>query len=221
MRGPTVVLLHSPLTSAAVWGGLPAALLERGRRVHAPDVGDDLDPPFATAYAASAARQCAAAGSAVLVAHSGAGALAGLVAALLREGGTDVEAHVLLDAVLPPAVPATRLALLRAEDPVAAAAVEEVLREGRRFPDYGDALGDPALAATLRPRDLAFFDEPVPATPGWPDAPASYVQLSAAYDAVADEARGRGLPVHRLLLGHFAAWEHPEPVAELLDGVLP
>ena len=48
------VLLHSPLTTAAVWGPLPGALLNRGWTVATPQITDDARPPFAVRYVAGA-----------------------------------------------------------------------------------------------------------------------------------------------------------------------
>jgi hypothetical protein len=227
----TVVLAHSPVTGPAAWGGLPVALGDR--RVHTVvlDVTDDDAPPYAVTYVARAATQLRAARpeDAVLAGHSGAGYLLPPLAAAARAAGRRVRGYVFVDAGLPPVREATRLTLMHAEDPAFAADLEEELRSGARFPTWTseelrDLVPDQRvrddLVASLRPRGLDFFTEPLPVTADWPDAPCGYLPHSASYDSAARSARSRGWPVVDRDLGHFAACADPERVADDLVALL-
>jgi hypothetical protein len=57
--------------------------------------------------------------------------------------------------------------------------------------------------AELHPRPLAFFAESIPVFPTWPDAPCYYLQLSAAYETSATQARYRGWASNAMQAGHF------------------
>lgn len=230
---PTVALLHSPLTTAAAWGVLPEQLRRLGHDVVVPSVHEDVEPPYAARYVASVALTLLSTvgnGPCVLVGHSGAGALLPQVGFARHAAQAPVAGYVFLDAMLPPVPRATtRLALLHLEDDAAAHRLEERLRSGGRFPDWADDelaedVPDPgaraALMASLRPRGLEFFVEPLPQPEDWPDAPVAYLQLSAAYDQPATTARHRGWAVSSLDLHHFAALTHPDLVAAALSRAL-
>lgn len=231
-----LVLAHSPLTGPEAWGELPAELDGRGHRVVMVEVRDDDAPPYASRYVARAALQvreaCGDAGT-VLVGHSGAGYLLPLLGAARRAARATVAGYVFLDAGLPPSRPMSRLDLMRAEDPSWATAVEELLADGGRFPDWTDddlrdLLTDDAARAALvgglRPRAHDFFAEPLPVAPDWPDAPCGYVRLSAAYDLPARLAGQRGWPqvigTDDRPGGHFAMLADPAAVADDLESLL-
>jgi hypothetical protein len=193
--------------------------------------GDDR-PPFAERYVRAAVEGVLAGpartGPLVLVGHSGAGPLLGAVGAGLAAGGRPAGGYLFCDAGLP-RDGATRLELLAAEDPAMAAAFRAELERGGRFPTWGEAelaplVPDPAaraaLAGSLRPRDLAFFTEPLPSAPGWPDAPCGYLRLSPAYDTWIAAAEARGWPTAALDAGHFHPLADPGAVAAALLGLL-
>jgi hypothetical protein len=230
---PVVVLLHSPLTTAAAWGELPVRLRARGWDVSAPEVADDEVPPYAGRYVATAAQflaghlgelQC------VLVGHSGAGPLLPQIGFARQAAQAPVAGYLFVDAMLPRVAQAsTRLDLLRVQDVTTASLLSEHLESGGTFPDWTDAdlsgqIRDPQLRArvlaALRPRGLDFFAEPLPLPEDWPDAPAGYLQLSAAYDQPAATARLRGWPVRALASHHFAAVTEPDLVADEVDALL-
>lgn len=229
----TVVLLHSPLTTAAVWGEVPSLLRSRGHDVVVPEVLDDDDPPFAARYVGAVARTLQAqlgSGPCVLVGHSGAGPLLPQVGFARHAAQARVDGYLLLDAMLP-RVPraATRLELLHLEDDAFAHQLDEQLRTGGRFPDWTDEglaeiLPDPGMRrvvlTSMRPRGLDFFIEPLPQPADWPDAPVAYLQLSAAYDQAAATARLRGWTVTSLPLHHFAMLTDPDAVALALHQAL-
>ena len=233
MDAGTLVLLHSPLVGVASWGALPEALGRAGAGAVAVPVGGDDRPPFGRRYVDEAvagilAATASRAGPPVLVGHSGAGPLLGAVGAGLAAGGRPAGGYLFCDAGLP-RDGATRLELLAAEDPEMATAFRAELERGGRFPEWGDAdlaplVPDPAaraaLIGSLRPRDLAFFTEPLPPAPGWPDAPCGFLRLSPAYDHWLAAAAARGWPAASLDAGHFHPLADPGGVAAALLGVL-
>ena len=225
----TIALLHSPLVSAATWGDVPSELATLGLDVAVPEVLDDDEPPFAARYVARASLQLAQelpGQPLVLVGHSGAGPLLPQIGFARHAAGVPVRGYVFLDAMLPRVPQATtRLELLSLEDASFATSLAEVLSAGGRFPDWSEAdlaesLPDPAdralVLAGLRPRQLDFFTEPLPAPEDWPDARCGYIQLSAAYDKPAATAKRRGWNVRAADLHHFAALTHPASIAKLL-----
>jgi hypothetical protein len=227
-----LVLLHSPLTGRAVWGRLPGVLRDRGFPVVVPEVTGDDEPPFAARYVARAALEIAAAAppeALVLVGHSGAGPLLAQVGASQRAARRRLGGYVFLDAGLPTPRGASRLAAMETEDAEFTSELRAHLGGGGWFPEWTDAgladdVPDPAvrreLLASLRPRDEAYFTEPLPAYGDWPDAPCGYLQTSPAYDVPARVAAGRGWPVVRRDLGHFAACTEPEATAGALHELL-
>ncbi len=229
MQPSSIVLLHSPLTGAAAWGRLPEILRAAGLHVVVPEVTGDDQPPYASRYVALAALQIAAAGVAaatVVVGHSGAGPLLPQVGFARRSAHQPVRGYVFLDAGLPrPGSPASRLDLLDVEDSSFAEGLRSDLTSGGRFPDWSgadlaDDVPDPVdralLLASLRPHDLDFFVEPLPAAVDWPDAPCGYLQTSSAYDLPMRLARGRGWPTAQHPAGHFAALRDPAGTAAAL-----
>jgi hypothetical protein len=233
MTQAALALLHSPLTSAAAWGDLPAVLEDRGHLVVVPEVLDDDQPPYAQKYIARVAVQLATDlpdTRLVLIGHSGAGPLLPQIGFARHAAGVPVSGYVFLDAMLP-RVPqaATRLEILAIEDPAFAAGLAEQLHAGQRFPDWAeseltDQLPDPShravLLAGLRPRSLEFFTEPLPMSEDWPDARCGYLQLSPAYDLAAATAVRRGWAVQRIAAHHFAALNEPTAVADALISLL-
>lgn len=231
-----VVLVHSPLTGPAAWGSLPEVLRDRGHDVVVVDVSDDDGPPFASRFVARAAlqvRTSTADRPSVLVGHSGAGYLLPLLGAARRAARATVTGYVFLDAGLPPSRPTSRLDLLRQEGAPEVDVLAATLAAGGRYPDWSDDdLHDPvpadgpraALVASLRPRGQAFFIEPVPVAPDWPDAPCGLLRLSPAYDRSLRLARQRGWPVIEGPAGrpggHFAALVDPASVADDLEVLL-
>ena len=223
-----MVLLHSPLVGVQSWGTLPEALRRGGMDAVAVAVDGDDRAPFAERYVGGAVAGVVGAGGLVeplvLVGHSGAGPLLGAVGNGLRAVGRPAGGYLFCDAGLPEAG-ANRLDLLAAEDSEMAAAFRVELERGGRFPTWSDAnlelvVPDPAaraaLVGSLRPRRLEFFTEPLPAAPGWPDAPCGYLRLSAAYDHWATEAVARGWPTTRFDAGHFHPLVDPDGVAAAL-----
>jgi hypothetical protein len=232
MQPGTLVLVHGPLTGAAVWGELPAVLRSRGYPVVVPEITGDDQSPYAARYVAAAALQIARADLVeplVLVAHSGAGPLLAQVAATQRAAHRAVGGYLFVDAGLPRGGAVSRLALMEAEDAEFARELHERLHAGGEFPTWtegelAEEVPDPGvraeLVASLRPRGHDFFTEPLPFPGDWPDAPCGYLRTSAAYDVVARVAAHRSWPVVTLDLGHFAALRAPGAVADALTDLL-
>lgn len=229
----TVVLLHSPLTTAAVWGEVPDLLRDAGRDVVVVEVDDDRVPPYAMRYVAAAAQslqRTVGSGPCVLVGHSGAGPLLPQIGFARHSVRAAVDGYLFLDAMLPRVPGATtRLELMRLADEQSAGRLHSALAAGARFPDWTDSalaadLPDPTARQTVlhavRPRGLDFFTEPLPQPEDWPDAPVTYVRLSNAYDAAATVAERRGWFVQSLKLHHFAMLTDPETVARCLAAAL-
>ena len=104
MTGPrSLVLVHSPLVGRLTWESVGVHLRHRGHFVVVPSLADVADegPPYHRRFAEAVAEAVAKAGCdtpAVLVGHSGAGALLPEIAELL---GPDAHAAVFVDALMP------------------------------------------------------------------------------------------------------------------------
>jgi hypothetical protein len=191
MTPGTLVLLHSPLTTASAWGSLPEAL--GAYHVVVPEVADDDRPPYGGRYVARAALEIMAAGArppVVLVAHGGAGPLLPPIGAAQRAAHRLVGAYVFVDALLP----------------------------GSRETGYAEE--EVPAGVTLRARGADFFAEGPPLPQDWPDAPCGYLRTSARHDDQAKQARMRGWPVAGHPYGHFAAVEDPAGTARALSGLM-
>lgn len=213
MTPGTLVLLHSPLTTASAWGGLPEALGAR-HHVVVPEITDDDRPPYAGRYVARAALEITAAGArppVVLVAHGGAGPLLPPIGAAQRAAHRLVGGYVFVDAELPAPAGTTRLDQARASGPGS----EEFPNAGGTFPDR-----NPPEGVTLRPRGEDFFAEELPMPQDWPDAPCGYLRTSAAYEGHARRARLRGWAVAGHEAGHFAAVDDPDGTARALADLI-
>lgn len=223
MAEGTLILLHSPLTSVAAWGTLPAILRARGADVIVPEVTDDDDVPFSVRYVARAALQVSGAGPLIAVGHSGAGPLLGQFGYAQRAWRRRMSGYAFIDAGLPRPGGVSRLEMLRTEDPEFAVELEELLGRRATFPNWSDrdlvdVVPDPAarkaLVTGLRRRGGKYWTEPVPCPSDWPDAPCGYLRTSAAYDITAGMARARRWPVTEREGGHFAALVDPEGMAD-------
>src|SRR5947207_1485852 len=121
MTPGTLVLLHSPLTTASAWGMLPEILRAQGDRdVVAPEIADDDRPPYAARYIASAALRITAAGARpplVLIGHSAAGPLLPPIGEAQRAAHRLVGGYVFVDARLPGPAGVSRLDMREAYAP--------------------------------------------------------------------------------------------------------
>jgi alpha-beta hydrolase superfamily lysophospholipase len=227
----TIALIHSPLLGPFTWSLVADALRQPGWAVVMPDLhGDGLDGerPYHQQHAQNATKafyDLPAEEPVVLVAHSGAGPLLPAIGQQLPQ---PIAAYLFVDAGIPHAG-LSRLDLLAAELPEAVPHLHKLLTSGQRWPHWTnedlaglipDASRRQKLLAELTPQPLAFFVEPIPVFPGWPDAPCAYLQLSASYDYSAAEARQRGWPVVRLEVGHFYMVVNETAVADHILALL-
>jgi hypothetical protein len=220
------MLIHSPLVGPLTWTLVADQMRQRGLDVIVPFLRDSTDSakPFWKQHAACAAAaltQIPKNSSITLVAHSGAGPL---LPAIRQSLARPINAYVFVDAGIP-RNGATRLDLLKAEDPAWAAQFQAELERGARFPswsfdDLQAIIPDESLrrqmVAEIRPRRLDFFTEPIPVFDGWPDAPCVYIRFSAPYEKPAAQARQAGWPTYELEAGHFHMLVDPVTVTDLL-----
>jgi hypothetical protein len=175
-------------------------------------------PPFGQRYltavvlAAHAARPKT---PLALVGHSAAGPLLPGVGRALRDAGYPVGGYVFVDAGLPGPGRPNRLELLRREDESRSVALEQLLDAGGRFPDWE------LPGVETRPRGRPFFEEPLPTSDDWPDAPCGYLRTSSAYAVFARQAKARGWPVVETDGDHHLPWlDEPLGVAAALLAVI-
>jgi hypothetical protein len=211
--------VHSPLVGPATWSGVGPLLGERGYDVRIADLGGTLakGPPFSDRQVDVIAR-CAAGEPAILIGHSGAGAL--LAPAGLATGG--VLGYMFVDAGLP--IPGRSHASTMPPD--LAAQLREMADRDGWLPPWPRWWGDDGLAELIRDADtrrrfaaecpelpLALLDELLPAGR---DAPGAYLRLSEAYYEPAAQAAERGWPLIELASHHLAPLTDPATVAEAM-----
>lgn len=199
---------------------------QRGVNVFVPTLTDSPDSkkPFWKQHAesvASALTNIPKEAFITLVAHSGAGPL---LPAIRGSIVNPVEGYVFVDAGIP-RDGATRLDLMRSEDPEWAQEFQVALERGERYPDWSfddlqEVIPDESLrrqmVAEIRSRGLDFFTEPIPVFEGWPDAPCIYIQFSAPYARPAAQARQTGWSTYELNAGHFHMLVDPKAVTDLI-----
>jgi hypothetical protein len=207
------VLIHSPLVGPLTWSRVANEMRQRGLSVLVPNLEDvpDSNEPFWKQHAESVSRAIAHISretSLTLVAHSGAGPL---LSVIRQSIANPANAYVFVDAGIP-RDGASRLDLMKWEDPEWAEGFQQELARGERFPAWSfddlqvvipDASLRRQMVTELRPRGLDFFTEPIPVFDGWPDARCIYIQFSSAYEKPAAQARQLGWQVHELEAGHF------------------
>lgn len=226
MNNSVYVLIHSPLVGPLTWSRVADELRARGLAALVPVLADSpaSQEPFWKQHAESISREMSfipVETRVILVAHSGAGPL---LPVIRRSIPNPVQAYTFVDAGTP-RDGATRLDLMRSEDPEWAAQFQTELEQGQAFPswsfdDLREVIPDEAIrrqmVAELHPRGLSFFTEPIPVFRGWPDAPCAYIRFSSPYDKSADEARAAGWPTYDLNAGHFHMLVDPVSVTDLI-----
>lgn len=219
-------LIHSPLVGRLTWTLVADEMGQRGLDIFVPTLIDSPDSkePFWKQHAESisqALKNIPKDTSITLVAHSGAGPL---LPAIAQSLANPVSAYVFVDAGIP-RNGATRLDLMKSEDPEWAAGFQKELERGELFPtwsmdDLEEVIPDEnlrkQLVAELRPRGLSFFTEPLPVFDGWPDAPCIYILFSAPYQRNAAQARQAGWSTTELEAGHFHMLVDPKAVTDTI-----
>ncbi len=220
------ILTHSPLVGPVTWSRVAAEMRGRGLEVLVPALEDSpfSTDPFWEQHADSVASSMDPKYQnvpMVLVAHSGAGPLLPAIRASIPN---PVRAYVFVDAGLPRAG-ATRLDMMKWEDPEWAAEFASYLERGGKFPDWSfddlaEVIPDEGLrrkmVTEIRPRGVSFFTEPIPVFAGWPDAPCVYIRFSAPYDKAAAQAGAADWLVYDLDAGHFHMLVSPVAVTDMI-----
>lgn len=208
--GHAFVLVHSPIAGAGTWEPVAELLSDRGQVVTVPLLTDDGAPPFWRQHTRCVVRGIAEAVEPglplVLVAHSGAGQLLGVLGPVLRDAGYDVAAEILADAGLPPDG-RSRLQQLDDSAPDLADQVRSLLEEGVGYPSWTDEDLAPLvpdderrarLLAEVRPPPPAYWVEEIPTAVDWPDAPVGALVFSSAYAPTLEAATDNGWPARQL-----------------------
>jgi hypothetical protein len=218
-----VLLVHSPLLGPSSWGGVPACLVELGYAVGVPDLRPALDsgPPFYERLFQAIAELAGEDDAVAVIGHSRAGPL--LPGALAKIGAERATA-VFLDARLPHEGRSWLETLTADRRAALLASVENGLLPpwDRWFPseDVAELLPDGAVRQRfrkeLRGLPAVLLSEPMPRSP-WDDRVGkAYVQLSAAYETIADQAQAAGWPVARYPMDHLAPLTRPRAVADAI-----
>jgi len=224
------VLVHSPLAGGLTWTLVAQEMLVQGLNALVPHLSDQAaaKQPFWKQHVESilpTLSQIPAGHSVTLVGHSGAGPLLPVIAQALDQ---PIKAYLFVDASLP-RDGASRLALMKREDPAWAEQLQQALQQGQQYPtwtedDLRDIVPNAALrrdlVAEIKPRSLSFFSEPIPVFAGWPDAPCTYLKFSAPYNRVAAQARQAGWLVRHMDAGHFHMLVDPEAVTEVIMEIM-
>src|SRR5215216_2698863 len=188
-KNTVYVLVHSPLVGILTWGLVAEEMQQRGLDVIVAGLVDtpDSKAPFWKQHAKSVSQELTDIPkeiALIFVAHSGAGPLLPAIRAAIENS---VYAYVFVDAGIPHDG-ATRLDLMKSEEPEWANQFQEELESGERFPTWSsDDLREvipnanlrEKLVAELHPRALDFFTEPLPVFKEWPDAPGIYILFSS------------------------------------------
>lgn len=219
-----IVLVHSPICGPYSWQLVAEELKQRGRDVLVPliDAEQGALEPFWKQHARGPAEAITAlppSALPILVGHSG----AGLLLPPIRElSGRRVGAYIFADAGLPDPDVARG-----ADDASFACQLDEIYAAGGRYPNWTAqdlGMADPERSKRVlqeqRPQPRAFWDERVPVSAGWPDAPCGYLHLSKGYDSYATEARNRGWACVHVEGRHFLPVIDPVRVADGLVQLL-
>jgi len=220
------IFIHSPLVGGLTWTLVADQMLKRGLKVLVPIMKDspDSNEPFWKQHADSISQELADIPkdvSVTLVAHSGAGPLLPVIRQAIARS---VNAYVFVDAGIP-RNDASRLDLMKLEDPEWAKQFQEELEHDKRFPNWSfddletiipDETLRRQMVDEIRPRGLNFFSEPIPVFNGWPDAPCIYIRFSAPYMQPASYAKQAGWLTYELEAGHFHMLVDPANVTDVI-----
>jgi hypothetical protein len=224
--GARLLLVHSPLVGPATWELVAADLAGSGYQVRVPDLTGTVaaGPPYSSRQAEVIARS-ASGQPAILIGHSGAGALVAAAGAIIEQ----VRGYIFADAGLP----TPGRTWMDTVPPGLAAQLRAMADAQGWLPPWPQWWGEQALAELIPdpeerrrfaancPRlPLAMFEEVHPPAPQWPDAPAAYLQLSEAYADQAAKARELGWPVIQRVSHHLAPLTDPGLVSESLRELL-
>ena len=214
-----LILVHSPSVGPLTWAPVAQRL---GDRAVVPSLLSvaDAGPPFWPAVAGTvrdAVDQLPPDRDVILVTHSNAGYFTPVI---VEASPRPVAGCVFVDAGLPARTGST---------PLAEAEFLEFLRpkvtDGRlpRWTDWWDDADvapmfpdEPTRRAVCaeQPRlPLSYYEEQVPAPPGWADRPCGYLLFGTPYEPMAEEARERGWRVDHVPGEHLHQIVDPDTVA--------
>lgn len=218
----TYILIHSPLVGPLTWQVVHDEMGRRAIESIVLILSDDPNSalPYWQQHAESATRGLAHTPqdrSIVLIAHSGAGPLMPIIRQSMERS---IEGYVFVDAGIP-RDGASRMDLMRMEDPEWSEQFHQTLLQGERFPNWNeDDLREVIpndvlrrkMARELNPRPLSFFTEPIPVFGGWPDAPCAYIKFSTSYEWDFEQAKQAGWLCREIDAGHFHMLADPSLV---------
>jgi len=222
-----LVLVHSPLVGPATWDLVAPLLAKQGYEVRVPDLTGALaaGEPYCSRQAGLVAGSAmtGSATPAVLIGHSGAGALLAPAARRVRQ----LAGYVFVDAGLP--IPGhTPMSTM---PPDLADQLKQLADRDGWLPPWPQWWGADGLAELITDAEvrrefeagcprlpLAMFDEVQPE--GEVEAPAAYLRLSEAYDGPAARARELLWPLTELDSHHLAPLTEPDLVADALLDLL-
>lgn len=225
-KNNTFLLIHSPLVGPLTWSLVAEQMRQKDINVIVPTLIDSpaSNEPFWKQHAESVSHALADIPNDIiltLIAHSGAGPL---LPAIRETFPNPIRAYVFVDAGIPHGG-ATRLELMRSEDPDWARQFQEYLEQGGQFPNWSfEDLQEviPAkylraqTVAEIRPRALNFFTERIPVFESWPDAPCAYILFSEPYRRALLQARQEGWQTYELDAGHFHMLVDAQTVTNLI-----
>ncbi len=221
----TFVLVHSPLVGPYTWEPVAHELRRAGHTVTVPHLTNDPHSPLSyidqhknailSSYQTQVGREAA-----ILVGHSGAGALLPYAGAALPK----LNCYIFVDADLP-RDNASRLDRLAPKD---AKLFRHRAKKGYiPTPFWADEVLKTAIPddeargrfeSELQPVPLKVYKEPIPVPRHWPDAPCAYLRFasSATYEEASRTAHKNGWPYAELPGYHFQMLVDPRGVAEAL-----
>lgn len=224
----TWLLVHSPLVGPVIWNPVAAELRQRGQEAIIPDltpapIGGGNHAQLQAELVAAAVRQ----GPVALVAHSGAGPLLPLIAHRLAQQNVAVAASLFVDAGLPHPRQSALDVL-----PVPAAEQLRGMTVGGWLPPW-TSWWPPGQLRVMLPDEqlrnlvvdtcprlpLSLFTEVLPDMNEDELGVCSYVRLSSAYDAFADQAEQAGWSVRRLESHQLAVLTSPAEIVDTLQDV--
>ncbi|WP_433797337.1 alpha/beta hydrolase [Actinoplanes sp. CA-252034] len=217
--GITYVLMHSPSVGPATWAPVAARL--PGSIVPSLAHVGEAGPPFWPAVAegvGAAIGGLPADERVVLVAHSNAGLF---VPVVVEASPRTVEACVFVDAAVPGRPGPTAVVSPGVLDSLRAMAGADgrlppwtTWWDGSDVaPMFPDAETRRSVEAEQPRLPLAYYEQRVPAPPGWDDRPCGYVLFADPYATIAAEC---GWPVEHLPGLHLHQLVAPDAVAEAI-----
>ena len=214
------VLVHSPLVGPATWSWVAEELQQRRHRVVVPSLEEAGVSGGWQACVGTVVRAVPVDEHAVLVGHSGAGALLPVIAAQMRRPPTRL---VFVDAAVPPSTGDARLVPDQFLDSLRALARDGVLPKWSEWFGAGtmealvsDHRRRAAVLAELPELPLSYFEGRIPMPREWRSTTGAYILLSDPYRPYATEAASRGWPVIELPGAHLDIVMHPAEVANAI-----